>query len=140
MIQYRIACDCDGANPHGVARIADSRTSDGEVVVMPSADQGSVELRWHADSVNRRGDHFAPHQLRCVGRCRREVREITARTVGEVLDRIAPVRDRLVVEQVSEQELPEWLNELVGLVGMQETYVIPFSVFCAIVTNIGHSR
>lgn len=137
MVQYRVVCDCDGANPDGVARIADSRTIDGEIVVMSP---GGFELRWSTDPVNRRGDHFAPHRLRCVGRCRREVHEITARTVGEVLDRIVPIRDCLVVEQVSEQERPEWLNDLIGLVGMRQTYVIPFSMFCAIVTKIGDSR
>lgn len=139
MIHYKIVCDCAGSNAiYDVAHVADWRDDGGDIFVIPSSKSWSYERR--DEAVNRRGDHGSPHCLRCPGRCGREVLQITDKTVGEVLDKIAPARDRLAVWRIPEQRRPQWLNELIDLVGFREARVIPFSTFCVVVTSIGNSR
>ncbi|ORV91200.1 hypothetical protein AWC11_11385 [Mycobacterium interjectum] len=60
-------------------------------------------------------------------------------TVGDILDKIALVRDQLDVVRIQDHFGPGG-DELLELMGGRNLYVIPFAMLCTINSNIGNSR
>jgi hypothetical protein len=132
--KHVVLCDCEGGpNPRVIAWIDDERPNGPVRIDSNTSFTAAIRVP------NRRGGKATFH-LRCKG-CRKKV-TLSDTTVGDIIDKLAPVRDTLEVASIPAigqlrvplgKPAPEVIQH-------EDRYVIPFLMLCRIVTKLGETQ